>query len=77
MNVYDAKTRLSSLLSKVEAGEEVVIARNGRPIARLTSFERQRSDRVPGELRDQIRIGADFDAFAETDDVDWYGGSDA
>ncbi len=61
VNVYDAKTQLSSLLARVEAGEEVVIARNGRPIARLTSISSHRPDRIPGSLRGMVRIGADFD----------------
>ena len=39
VNVQDAKTQLSRLLADVERGEEVVIARNGRPIARLTPVE--------------------------------------
>ena len=77
MNIYDAKTQLSSLLSRVEAGEEVVIARNGRPVARLIGLDRQRPDRVAGELRGQIRIGSDFDAFTDTEAEDWYGGQPA
>ncbi len=38
-NVQDAKTRLSELLVRVEAGEDIVIARGGKPIARLVAFE--------------------------------------
>lgn len=39
VNVHEAKTRLSELLARVERGDEIVIARGGRPIARLVSFE--------------------------------------
>ena len=48
MNIYDAKTNLSKLLERVEAGEEIVIARNGRPIARLVPEQRRREPRKPG-----------------------------
>jgi prevent-host-death family protein len=40
VNVYEAKTQLSKLLERVEAGEEIVIARNGRPVARLVPSQR-------------------------------------
>jgi prevent-host-death family protein len=40
VNVHEAKTTLSALLAEVEAGEEVVIARNGRPVARLVRVEK-------------------------------------
>ena len=48
VNVLEAKTTLSQLLAKVEAGEEVLIARNGTPIVRLTKAER--IERTPGIL---------------------------
>ena len=47
VNVHEAKTRLSALLSEVERGEDVVIARNGTPVARLVRVE-QPARRVPG-----------------------------
>lgn len=56
-----AKTRLSELVRRVEAGEEIVIRRGGRPVARLVP-ERAPSVKPPGALRDRVRIGADFDA---------------
>ncbi|MGH3835840.1 MAG: type II toxin-antitoxin system Phd/YefM family antitoxin, partial [Pseudonocardiaceae bacterium] len=40
MNVYEAKTQFSKLLEQVEAGDEIVIARNGRPVARLVPLQR-------------------------------------
>ncbi|MGV8881976.1 MAG: type II toxin-antitoxin system Phd/YefM family antitoxin [Rhodoglobus sp.] len=72
VNVYDAKTQLSQLLSRVESGEEFVIARNGKPIARLMPLPR-REDRTPGLYADQIRISDDFDSHTVGDDNDWYG----
>jgi prevent-host-death family protein len=55
VNVYEAKTQLSKLLERVEAGEEIVIARNGRPVARLVPSRRapQESRRLGG-LEDKI-----------------------
>jgi prevent-host-death family protein len=47
VNVYEAKTQLSRLLERVEGGEEVVIARAGKPVAKLVPL-RQRPRRVPG-----------------------------
>ena len=49
VNVHDAKSTLSALLSEVENGEEITIARNGVPIARLVAV-RSRIDRQPGLL---------------------------
>ena len=72
VNVYEAKTRLSALLSLVEAGEEVIIARNGRPIARLGPLPGRSPNRVPGVWRGRVHIADDFDDFTEQDDADWY-----
>ena len=49
VNVHEAKTHLSRLLAQVEAGEEVTIARNGRPIARLVRCK-VRGERRPGSM---------------------------
>ena len=73
VNVYDAKTQFSQLLNRVEQGEEIVIARNGRPIARLAPLEPKQPDRVPGLLKGRITIADDFDDFTEQDARDWYG----
>ncbi len=73
VNVYDAKTQLSQLLNRVEQGEEIVIARNGRPVARLAPLETKRPDRVPGLWKGRITISDDFDEFTEQDARDWYG----
>jgi prevent-host-death family protein len=50
VDVYEAKTQLSKILAEVEAGGEVVVARNGVPVARITAV-RPRVKRIPGELR--------------------------
>lgn len=61
VNVYEAKTHLSRLLEQVAAGEEVVIARSGRPVARLVPYVRQGSARRPGAWRGRVTIADDFD----------------
>ena len=60
MNVHKAKTELSRLLEAVEAGEDVIIARAGKPVARLVPV--RANERIPGRLTGVIRIGEDFDA---------------
>ena len=65
VNIHEAKTNLSSLVSQVEAGEEIVIARAGKPVARLVPVKpkgKKRPDRRPGFLKGKIWIGPDFDA---------------
>ena len=62
INVYEAKTQLSRLLVRVEAGEEITIARANRPIARLVPVSPRPAKRVPGRDEGKIWISDDFDA---------------
>jgi prevent-host-death family protein len=61
VDIEDAKARFSQLVDRAADGEEVVIARNGRPVARIVAFRRPAIIRKPGRLRGKIRIGRDFD----------------
>jgi prevent-host-death family protein len=62
VNVYEAKTHLSQLLDRAAAGEEIIIARAGRPIARLVALDDSSSRRrVPGRGRGRVTMRADFD----------------
>lgn len=61
MNIHEAKTHLSRLVERVEAGEEVVIARAGRPVARLVPFRGRTTTRTPGLWRGRVRLAQDFD----------------
>ena len=61
VNIHDAKTHLSRLLERVEAGEEVVISRAGRPIARLVAYRALTKPRRPGSWKGRVRIAPDFD----------------
>lgn len=57
VNVHKAKTELSKLLTEVEAGEEIVIARNGKPVARVVPFDRPPGQaRVPGRWRGRFTV---------------------
>jgi prevent-host-death family protein len=71
VNVYEAKTHLSQLLDRAAAGEEIVIARAGRPIARLVALSGASSrGRVPGAWRGNVSIADDFDELpAEMDEA--------
>ena len=62
INLYDAKTNLSQLVDRAAGGEEIIIAKSGRPMARLVPLEAHTAPRMPGTLLGQIAIGADFDA---------------
>lgn len=61
VNVHEAKTHLSRLLERVEAGEEIVISRAGRPIAMLVAYRGLSTKRRPGAWRGHVRIAPDFD----------------
>jgi prevent-host-death family protein len=61
VNIYEAKSQLSRLIDEVEAGAEIILARNGRPVARLVPLQRQAHDREPGSLAGKIWIAPDFD----------------
>jgi len=62
VNVHAAKTHLSRLLEEVLLGEEVVIARGGRPVARLVPLQETPARRTPGTARGKVRMANDFDA---------------
>lgn len=62
INVHDAKTRLSQLLAAVESGEEVVIARNGSPVASLVPYVAPKPKRVLGCAEGSVLyMASDFD----------------
>ncbi len=61
INLYEAKTNLSSLVDRAAAGEEIVIAKGGRPLVRLVPLHRRTAPRPLGLLAGQVRVGADFD----------------
>jgi prevent-host-death family protein len=62
VNVHEAKTHLSRLLDRAAAGEEIVVARAGHPVARLVALAPTRPTRLPGRLRGRISFADDFEA---------------
>lgn len=60
VNIHQAKTQLSRLLARVAAGEEIIIAKSGKPLAKLVPFHAV--VRQPGRLKGKIKISRDFDA---------------
>ena len=62
VNIQEAKTHFSKLLKRVVKGEEVIIARAGRPIARLSPLWAKPGKRVPGSAKGMFTISDDFDA---------------
>ena len=61
MNLYEAKTQLSALVDQAAAGKEIIIAKNGKPMAKLVAFK-TRVLRKPGRLKGKIWMSKDFDA---------------
>ena len=61
VNMHQAKSQLSKLVEEVQAGAEVVIARAGKPVARLVPYEACVEPRKPGRWKGQVWIAEDFD----------------
>ena len=62
VNIHQAKTQFSRLVELAASGEEVIIAKSGKPVARLVSYTPKGAVRRPGGLRGKIRIKKNFDA---------------
>jgi prevent-host-death family protein len=73
INIHDAKTHFSKLLARVMRGEEIVIAKAGKPVARLVP-ERPPAParRVPGIDKGKLKIADDFDKMSEAELDEWY-----
>jgi prevent-host-death family protein len=70
VNIYEAKTHLSRLLREVAGGAEIVIAKDGHPLARLVRIEPTVGARELGFAADRVRIADDFDAPLPDDVLD-------
>jgi len=77
VNVHEAKTHLSQLLARVAEGETVIIAKAGRPVARLSPIERdeQRVSRI-GFMAGQISVPDDFDQMGDDEITELFAGSE-
>jgi len=68
-NIHDAKTQLSRIVARVEAGEEIVISRDGRPVAKVVRLETNVRRTGRGSLRGQITFADDWDSPATNDAI--------
>jgi len=64
-NISKAKAHFSTLIEKVLVGEEVIIGKAGKPVAKLVRYERSEEPRRPGALKGKIKIADDFDKLPE------------
>jgi prevent-host-death family protein len=61
INIHEAKTHLSSLVARAEAGEKIIISRANKPVVRLVPVVSKCVERHLGEAKGMVEIGADFD----------------
>ncbi len=76
INIHEAKTHLSKLLQRVMAGEEIVIAKAGKPVARIVPFEQKPTKRIQSSAKGKIWIAPDFDAPLLPDVLDAFEGKE-
>lgn len=62
INIHEAKTHFSKLLARVQNGEEIIIAKAGKPVARMVPLVNRLARRVAGSAKGRITISPDFDA---------------
>ena len=62
VNIYEAKSNFSKLINQVIAGEEVIVAKSGKPVAKLVPFEKPSQNRKPGSAKGKLILSDDFDA---------------
>ncbi|MDB5075930.1 MAG: putative Antitoxin of toxin-antitoxin system, phd type [Chloroflexi bacterium] len=74
INIHEAKTHLSRLVEEVANGDDIVIAKAGKPVARLVAIEPQHAPRKFGLLKGRIQIADDFDAPLPADLLDTFEG---
>lgn len=73
VNVHEAKTHLSRLLDEVHAGAEIILAKAGKPYARLVPLADAAPQRVPGRLKGQIDTSRFFEPLPEDELAAWEG----
>lgn len=65
VNIHEAKTHLSRLVERAAAGEEVIIGKAGRPMAKLVPYRETPRRRTAGRWKNRVKVAADFDATPE------------
>ena len=76
VNIHDAKTHFSKLVDSVMHGEEVTIAKAGKPVAKLIGITHKKFQRKPGLLKGKIWIADDFDAELPSDIIKDFEGNE-
>ena len=74
VNIHQAKTNLSKLIDAVAHGEEIIIAKAGKPVAKLVPITAIKLKRKPGALKGKIKIAKDFNAPLPDDILDGFEG---
>jgi prevent-host-death family protein len=65
VNIHEAKTHLSRLVARVAEGEEIIIGKAGKPVAKLVAYQSPLEPRKPGAWKGRVRIAEDFDELPE------------
>lgn len=65
-NIHQAKTQLSKLVELAFKGEEIIICKAGKPMAKLVKYQQNQKDRVPGAWKGKVFISDDFDELPES-----------
>jgi prevent-host-death family protein len=73
MEIADAADQLDQLIERALAGEDIVIARGGKPLVRLVPVPKKAEPRVPGRMKGRILIAPDFNEMSEEELKDWEG----
>jgi prevent-host-death family protein len=74
VNIYEAKTKLSQLVDRAAAGDDVVVSRNGKPLVVITKLEGRRRPIRFGVLKGKVKIAPDFDAPLPDEIIAGFGG---
>lgn len=61
VNIHQAKTHLSNLIARVRQGEEVIVAKAGKPVAKIVAYGSKPARRVPGHAKGKVKILDNFD----------------
>ena len=68
-NIHEAKTHLSRLIERLAAGEEIVIAKAGKPVAKLVPFTENKEPRKPGAWKGKIWLAPDWDSDETNEEI--------
>ena len=76
ISIHAAKTHLSRLIARAEAGEEIIIARGGKPVVKLVPIEMPKAKRVFGSMKGQFTVGPEFFDPLPPEELDTWGQPD-